>query len=143
VFAITSCKRKRLSLREKIEILDYRDSHPEIGIRGIPVKFEVSKSQVSDILKDREALHQLWVKNDNEDRKWTKRQKKETSVIDDEVPLWFSKLREKNLPVSGPLIQEKSREVAEKYGFSDFQGSKNSGRDITLFIRRYVERLQR
>jgi len=65
----------------------------------------------------------MWVANGNENQKWKKRQKTETCVIDDEVLLWFSKLRERNLPVSGPMIQEKSKEVAEKHGFTKFQGS--------------------
>lgn len=39
---------------------------------------------------------------------------------------WFSKLREKNLPVSGQMLQEKSKQVTKKHGLTNFKGSNGS-----------------
>jgi hypothetical protein len=38
--------------------------------------------------------------------------------IDETVFSWFVAQRTKNIPLSGALIQEKAREVAEEIGFS-------------------------
>jgi len=37
--------------------------------------------------------------------------------------VWFSKTREKNLPVSGPTLQEKAKQLAEVHGLNDFKAS--------------------
>ncbi|XP_015371881.1 PREDICTED: major centromere autoantigen B-like [Diuraphis noxia] len=89
--AMTTLKRKRLSLHEKFDILDYRKNY------------------------------KTWVENGNEERKLTKLRKCEGSVIDKE--LWISKTREKNLPISGPTIQEKAKQLAEVHGLNDFKAS--------------------
>jgi hypothetical protein len=38
--------------------------------------------------------------------------------IDETVFSWFLAQRAKNIPLTGPLIQEKAREVAEEIGLS-------------------------
>ncbi|XP_025208662.1 jerky protein homolog-like [Melanaphis sacchari] len=114
-------KRKRLTLKEKIDILEFRTSNT-MGVRALADKFSVSKTQIADIIANKDALYKIWAENGEEKRKWTKLQKTETSIIDNEVLNWFSKLREKNLPVSGPMLQEKSKQIAEMHGF-DFKGS--------------------
>ncbi|KAL4141823.1 hypothetical protein QTP88_004380 [Uroleucon formosanum] len=68
-------------------------------------------------------IYKAWVKNGNEERKLTKFRKCEGSVIDKEFLVWFSKTREKNLPVSGPTIQEKAKQLAEVHGLNDFKAS--------------------
>lgn len=45
------------------------------------------------------------MENGNDKLKLTKLRKCEDSVIDNEILVWFSKIREKNLPVSRPTIQ--------------------------------------
>ncbi|KAL4104528.1 hypothetical protein QTP88_019823 [Uroleucon formosanum] len=99
-------KRKRLTLKEKIDILEFRTSNT-MGVRALADKFSVSKTQIADIIANKDALYKIWAENGEEKRKWIKLQKTETSIIDNEVLNWFSKSREKNLPVSGPMLQEK------------------------------------
>jgi len=70
---MASCKRKRLTLHEKIEILQFCDVHPGNGVCGVAAKFGVGKTQVSAILKDKDVLHEMWVANGNENQKWKKR----------------------------------------------------------------------
>ncbi|XP_008184662.1 tigger transposable element-derived protein 6-like [Acyrthosiphon pisum] len=120
---MTTLKRKRLSLREKIDILDYRKNNGNVGIRVLAEKFQVGKTQIADIVSNTEEIYKAWVENGNEERKLTKLRKCEGSVIDKELLVWFSKTREKNLPVSGPTIQEKAKQLAEVHGLNDFKAS--------------------
>ncbi|XP_060845841.1 tigger transposable element-derived protein 3-like [Rhopalosiphum padi] len=121
--AMTTLKRKRLSLREKVDILDYRKNNGNVGIRALAEKFQVGKTQIADIVSNSEEIYKAWVENGNEERKLTKLRKCEGNVIDKELLVWFSKTREKNLPVSGPTIQEKGKQLAEVYGLNDFKAS--------------------
>lgn len=40
-------KRKRLSLRKKIEILEFRQNNGNVGVRVLAEKFEVEKTQIT------------------------------------------------------------------------------------------------
>jgi len=40
-------------------------------------------------------------------------------VIDNELLVWFSKVWEKILPVSGPAIQEKAKQIIEIHRLND------------------------
>jgi len=36
---------------------------------------------------------------------------------------WFVKARSKNIPISGPMLQEKSKDIEIKLGNTNFKGS--------------------
>lgn len=54
-------------------------------------------------------------------RKWTKLQKTETKVIDNEVLNWFWRVQKNNLPISGLMPQEKSKQIAELHRLAGFK----------------------
>ncbi|KAL4148757.1 hypothetical protein QTP88_002919 [Uroleucon formosanum] len=118
---MTTLKRERLSFCEKVDILDYRKNNGNVGIRALAEKFQVGKIQIADIVSNTEEISKAWVENENEERKLTKFKKCEGSVIDKELLVWFNKTLEKNLPVSGPTIQEKAKQLAEVHGLNDFK----------------------
>lgn len=64
---MASCKRKWLTLREKIEILDFCMEHPKVGVRSVAIKFNVGRTQISNIVKEEEVLRDAWVSNKNEE----------------------------------------------------------------------------
>ncbi|VVC45075.1 Homeobox domain-like,HTH CenpB-type DNA-binding domain [Cinara cedri] len=108
---MTTSKRKRLSLREKVDILDYRKNNGNVGIRALAEKV--------DILDYRKNTGNVGIRALAE-----KFQNKcEGSVIDKKLLVWFSKTREKNLPVSGPTIQEMAKRLAGVHGLNDFKAS--------------------
>lgn len=53
-------------------------------------KLSVSKTQITDIVANRDALYKTWARNGGEKRKFSR---------GNEMLNWFSNLREKNLPV--------------------------------------------
>ena len=46
----------RLSLEDKIKILNYSNENPKISCREIPVQFQIGKTAASSILKDGKEL---------------------------------------------------------------------------------------
>jgi len=57
------------------------------------------------------GTYKAWVGNGNDERKWTEVRKSEASVLDNELLVRFSKVRGKNVPVSGPATQEKTEQI--------------------------------
>lgn len=107
-----SLKRKRLSLKEKFEIIAENEKFG-ISARKIAEKFGVGRTQVNDILKSKIELKKLYEEggvNANQKRKFPKT---DGLAIDQIVYEWFCKARNKNVPISGPLIKEKALEVSE------------------------------
>lgn len=117
-----SSKRKRLTLKEKIELIDVSEKE-KLSLRDLGQKFGISKNQASHVLQEKEEVRKLWIMNSNENLKTVKFRKTEASEIDSIVFNWLSVIRAKNIPVSGVLLQEKAREVAESLGLQNFKAS--------------------
>jgi len=88
-----------MSLRKKVDILDYRKNNENVGIRALADKYQVGKIQIADIVSNKAEIYKAWVENGNEERKLTKLRKCEGRVIDKELLVWFSKTREKNFNI--------------------------------------------
>lgn len=115
-------KRKRLNLKEKIDVLEVAERE-KLSVRSLAERFQVSKTQISELLKNKEGIQKMWVLNSNENLKNLKFRKTETSEIDEVLMKWIRSARAKNIPVSGVLLQEKAREVAESLGLETFKAS--------------------
>jgi len=62
--------RKRLSLREQIEILDSRQNNGQVGVRVLAEKFQVGKTQIAVIVSsNKDEIYKAWVENGNDERK--------------------------------------------------------------------------
>lgn len=111
-------KRKSLSVAEKVALLKDVDS----GVRkkDVALKFGIPPSTVSTIIKNRESVLKTH-ENVGADRKRSKTCKYDD--VDEAVLKWVTMLRDKNMPVSGPLIKEKAVEYAKVLGHEEFQAS--------------------
>ena len=71
----------------------------------------VSKTQISTLVKSKRELLNSWPENVNQE---TKRMFLNTKglVIDEITYEWLCRARANNIPISGPLIQEKVSEIA-------------------------------
>jgi len=59
----------RLSLREKIEILDFHQNNGNVVVCVLTEKFQIGKTQITDIVSNKGEIYKAWVKNGNDDRK--------------------------------------------------------------------------
>lgn len=117
-----SCqKRKRLTLAQKIEIIKFVEAK-SVGIRAVAEKFNIGKTQVSDILKNKVYLSQTFVEQGSEKSK-RKFPKSDGEIIDIVIFQWYLHARINKLPISGPVLKEKALELASKVGLNDFKAS--------------------
>lgn len=111
-----------LTLEEKISLLNDKDNG--MTYRKLAEKYSVSLGALSNTVKRQDEYVLDYGNNQN---KKTKRKIKDnvTQQIDEAVYEWFCSQRSKNIPLSGPLIQGRAREIAEQLGVSNdqFKGS--------------------
>ena len=105
-----------LTLDEKISLInDYADG-TGLSQRKLCEKYKVFKGAVYNILQRKDEYKHDFQSNANKDVK-RKLQDQSSHKIDETVFSWSTAQRAKNIPISGLLIQEKIREVAEEIGF--------------------------
>ncbi|GBN21517.1 hypothetical protein AVEN_154369-1 [Araneus ventricosus] len=115
-------KRNRLNLKEKIDVLKVIEKE-KLSVRRLAERFYVGKTQISELLKDKEGIRKIWVLNSNENLKNLKFHKIETREIDEVLMKWIRSARAKNIHVNGVLLQERAREVGESWGLETFKAS--------------------
>lgn len=116
-----SGNRNRLSIQDKINVIVASEQH-HLSVRKLAKKFCVGKTQVSDILKNKSEIETLLEKDGNLAQK-RKFPKTAGLDIDDVVFNWLCKARNKNMPISGPLLREKALEAAQRLQLTDFKAS--------------------
>uniref|UniRef100_H3ABS0 HTH CENPB-type domain-containing protein n=1 Tax=Latimeria chalumnae TaxID=7897 RepID=H3ABS0_LATCH len=108
-------KRKTLFADEKRHLLESYDSLPKTSQRDAAQKLGIPQPTLSKILKDRESIKQ------NEGDRKRMRSGKTPKV---KVALkWIRNARERNAPLSGPLVMQKAEELAVALGVIDFKAS--------------------
>uniref|UniRef100_A0A2S2PSY6 Tigger transposable element-derived protein 6 n=1 Tax=Schizaphis graminum TaxID=13262 RepID=A0A2S2PSY6_SCHGA len=112
-------KYKCLSLNEKYQLIDM--STKGHSVRQLQNIFNCGKTQVYDTLKNQNRIKEEWLKGNGKMIKSMKHNDNE--IINNEIWDWFVAVRAKNIPVSGPIIQEKAREIAVRHGNHSFKAS--------------------
>lgn len=108
--------RQQLSISKKKEIIAAVDSGKKK--KDIAIAFAIKPSTLSTILKDR-----IKVEKHTTDLKRKKVRAANFEDIDKAVFAWFRETRSKNIPISGPLIQEKAKELGKLLGHLNFKAS--------------------
>ena len=116
----TKCK--CLDLGEKIAVIDYAKSHPNLGARKIAEHFKTVRRQIQTILKNKESILALH-KTCDERLKQKRQRTAKYSNVNQAVWEWYTMCRKSNIPVSGPMIQEEALLIAERLEIKDFTGS--------------------
>ena len=117
-------KRKTLSLKEKIGLLDDIDKETNKSHRHLSKKLGLSKSYIGKILLSKDSLRAEWahcIEKGQKDRKRNRECK--DSEVDEALKLWFVEARNRGLPCSGPLLRAKAEDLAKSLGKTDFVAS--------------------
>ncbi|KAG8227672.1 hypothetical protein J437_LFUL006983, partial [Ladona fulva] len=93
-----AAKRKWLSLEEKIQVLEKFDKF-NMSQRNLAEQFEVDKTQILTILKDRESISKMWRENTCSPSA-KKKLKTEAIKIDVTVFEWFCATRQRSILIS-------------------------------------------
>ena len=112
---------RELSLEDKIKLIKCRDS-TNTPHRELADQFGIGKTTVSDILKRKEVYIKQFEESLPINRK-RKERKTDISEVNELMFQWFQIARERGIPISGPLLQEKARKYAEELGISKFTAS--------------------
>lgn len=108
---MASAKRKVLPIKEKVRVI--RACEEGRKIADVCREFGLVNSTVGSILKNKEKI----LKAFNEDGENVKRIRGcERTDIDAALLKWFKQCRSANIPVSGPLLQEKATEFGQMFG---------------------------
>lgn len=117
-----SLKRKRTDLTlatkyEIVKLLDQKVSQSEIGRR-----YGLVQSTISTISKNRSKIKENYESSGNSERK--RHRSGKNAQLDDALKEWFQTARQRDIPISGPILQEKAINFAERMNVSDFNASK-------------------
>ncbi|XP_066253423.1 tigger transposable element-derived protein 6-like [Euwallacea similis] len=116
-----SPKKRMLTLKEKMEIVNVIDKE-KLSTRTIASRFHIGKTQATMIAKNKEDIRRLWQSGANEHQK-KRFFKTEGWNIDKACFEWFINARNRRIPISGGLVKEKAKEIAEKFGYKNFSAS--------------------
>ncbi|XP_066293140.1 tigger transposable element-derived protein 6-like [Branchiostoma lanceolatum] len=112
-------KRNDLTLGDKVKVIQMLNGVPKMSQAEVAKKFGCSQSQVSRAYKNKATIMQQWEANLNPNRK-RKREGKD-GAVEDALHRWFVNARAMGAPVSGPILLEKAKDLAESLGDSDFK----------------------
>lgn len=115
-------ERVNLSLSEKIAIIDEYEHGPVRSHRKLAEKYNVSKSTVAEMLRNKAVLQNAFMINANTKRKRFNSASRYAD-INALVWSWFTKARESGIQMSGPMIQEKALQLAKELQVPGFKGS--------------------
>ena len=119
---MASVKRKlnELTIDKKKEVLDKLEKGNTT--RFFAAEYGLSQKTISNIKQSRHTVMELWNANCSSERRRRMRQT-EYGEIDILTYKFFEMCRSKNIPVNGPLLQSKSKIIADALGIQNFVGS--------------------
>ena len=128
----TKRKRRTLTLEEKYKLV----SAIKDGARNVEAAklFDPpsSGSTISTILKEKHKIVRAYEEGSYSDKRKKMRQS-DYPDLNKALSQWFRTVRTSNVPLSGPLLQEKARYFAEQLGYENFKASNG-------FLDRFKER---
>ena len=114
-----SPKRRALSLSDRVAVIRESASKSQ---RDLAQQYGVEKSTIQGILKRKAEILEAYEVNQSPDRKRVCR-RTENEDLDKATHEWFQRVRSQNVPVSGPMLQEKAKQFASKLVITDFKAS--------------------
>lgn len=111
--------RKSLSVEFKRKVIQFVEENPKKKKLEIAKNFDITPSTLTTIIKNKEKYGV-----DAGLSKICKKAKKgELQDVEEAVIKWLKQCRDKNVPVGGPILQEKAQQFAGQLGHADFRAS--------------------
>lgn len=107
-----------LSLEKKLEILKELD-RSGLTKTEVAKKFNIPKSTLSRILKNKYTIEGA-VKNGTFTSKRMRMRTTPYEELEKVLFVWFKRARSSNFPISGPILEQKAREIALQMGVENF-----------------------
>ena len=90
---------------------------------AIALSLDVGKTQIQNIITDKDDILKRWESGENVERKYVKVRKCVYTDINDKLWDWFWDSRSRNIPLSGKMIHEKAIILSQELGHNDFMAS--------------------
>ncbi|GBN07022.1 hypothetical protein AVEN_253769-1 [Araneus ventricosus] len=108
-------KKNVLNVDTKMEIIKAKEKD-NLSAKQIIEKFKIGKSQFYEIFQKNEITMVEW--------KWLNQEMGTANEeINEIVWEWFLEAKSRNMPISGPILQDQAKDIAEKLGKTDFRAS--------------------
>ena len=102
--------RNELSLKRKVEVIKYANKNPSQSSRKVAKLFNCGRMQIQGIIKKKEAILSEYEANVPASR--NRHRGTEFSNINEAMYRWYSLARQRNVPVSGPMLKEEALVLA-------------------------------
>lgn len=111
-------KRNDLSLKVKYEVIKTFEREPKLGVRKLSEIFQCGKTQISTILKNKEAIRELYESNacDSLCQARKRNRVSEYADLNDALYQWYQLCVQRNIYPDGSLLAEKAMTIAEHLG---------------------------
>ena len=116
--------RNESSLKRKVEVINHANKNSLHSSRKIVEVFGCGRTQIQGILKKKEDILREYEANAPASRK--RHRGTEFSDVNEAMYTWYTLARERNVPVSGPMLQEEARIIAEQMDHHQFKASNGS-----------------
>ncbi|KAH8367147.1 hypothetical protein KR084_003994 [Drosophila pseudotakahashii] len=115
--------RQLLSLEEKMEVIRTQEQN-KLTVRDLAKRFNIGKTQAAEILKHKEAIKRgLSTGHLKMNQMRRNPLSQQGSHIDELCFEWFSRARSENIPISGEMVRDKAKQIAEEAGYPSFSAS--------------------
>ena len=104
-----------------MEVIDYNKKHPLISSRKLADIFGCGMSQIQSILKKKDDIIFEYETNAPASRKHHRGTN--FKQVNEVVLKWYTLARQRNVPISGPMLQEEAQQIAAKLGCREFKAS--------------------
>ncbi|XP_064102603.1 uncharacterized protein LOC135212768 [Macrobrachium nipponense] len=111
-------KRTSLSLRQKVEIIHQMESEPKVKLREWVNLYNVSKSTLSIIKKNKETILKSFYGDPSADRK--RMRKGSASEVEEALFRWYKEVKDQSITLTSTTLRDKAKELANYMGKVDF-----------------------
>lgn len=115
-------RRTELTLKKKVDVVNYYEKTGD-SYRWIGKKFNISKSQVVNILKRKRDLLHAYEEDGENQRKRIRVCLNGHDWLNEWIWMWFQRQSSQNVQVSGSMCREQALLYAKQLGLDNFKGS--------------------